>query len=201
MSEDVNGTRLPDFERCPTEEHHHRGKSSEHLFDKGAILAVIPVRSGHTVLDAGCGNGYMAKEFSKRIGGAGTVYALDPDERAIAALCEETSGTNVVPLVGDITRTTALPPSTCDLIYLSMVVHGFSPEQFRGFKTEVKRLLAPGGILAVLEIVKQDTPFGPPLNRRLSPKELEHALSLPVQATIEIGDYGYIELFTHRQNA
>jgi len=79
--------------------------------------------------------------------------------------------------------------------YLSTVVHGFSPEQFSGFKTEVKRLLSPQGRLAVVEIVKRATPFGPPLDRRLSPEDLKSSLDLIPLATVDVGEYFYMQIF------
>ena len=52
-------------EKLGERRHHHRGKSSENLRDKVSILSALEVEFGQTVLDAGCGNGYMSKEFSK----------------------------------------------------------------------------------------------------------------------------------------
>jgi len=186
---------IADYERRAAHEHHHRGKSSESLLDKEAILGALRIEPGQKVLDAGCGNGYMSKEFAKRVGGAGIVYALDPDEIGIAMLRAETGGTNIVAMIGDITVATSLPASAFDLIYLSTVVHGFSPEQFSGFETEVKRLLSPQGRLAVVEIVKRATPFGPPLDRRLSPEELKSSLGLVPLATVDVGEYFYMQVF------
>jgi len=186
---------IAEYEKRAAHEHHHRGKSSESFLDKQTILGALRIEPGQTVLDAGCGNGYMSKEFSKLVGGAGSVYALDPDEVSIARLRAELSGTNVMAMVGDITVTTRLPASIFDLVYLSTVVHGFSPEQFTGFKAEVQRLLSPQGRLAVVEIVKRETPFGPPLHRRLSPEELESSLGLVPLATLDVGEYFYMQIF------
>jgi ubiquinone/menaquinone biosynthesis C-methylase UbiE len=189
------------YEKRGEGRHHHRGKSSESLLDKGAILSALAIEVGQTVLDAGCGNGYMSKEFSQMVGDSGRVYALDPDETGIALLREETKGTNIVTLVGDITTTTQLPASAIDLIYLSTVFHIFSPEQIKGFEAEVKRLLAPRGRLAIVEIVKRATPFGPPLNMRLSPEDLTHALRLAPLGAVEVGEYFYMQLFENRSGA
>lgn len=154
---------IAQYERSREGTHHHRGKSSEGLLDKDRILSTLAIQTGQTILDAGCGNGYMAKQFSQCVGATGTVYALDPDEISIAALRKETRGTNIVAMTGDITTRTQLPAAALDLIYLSTVFHGFSPAQIRGFEAEVARLLAPRGRLAIVEIVKHVTPFGPPL--------------------------------------
>ena len=123
---DGDHAEIADYGKRAAQEHHHRGKSSESLLDKEAVLAALRIAPGQTVLDAGCGNGYMSKEFSGRVGSAGSVYALDPDEISIAVLRAETTGTNIVAMVGDITVTTSLPTSAFDFVYLSTVVHGFS---------------------------------------------------------------------------
>ena len=88
--------------------HRHRGKSSENLLDKDIILKELNILPGQTILDAGCGNGYMAKQFSRLLNGTGKVYALDPDKEAIEILKKETKGTNIEPLVADMTKTTPI---------------------------------------------------------------------------------------------
>jgi len=175
--------------------HHHRGKSSEHLVDKPAILAALDIEAGQTVLDAGCGTGYMAKEFSALVGPAGQVHALDPDEVGIERLRREAEGTNISARVGDITADTGLPAAAFDLVYLSNVVHGFSPDRMEGFAAEVRRLLAPAGRLAIVEIVKRATPVGPPLEMRLSPEELTAAMGLRPATLVDAGPCFYLQVF------
>ncbi len=74
-------------------------------------------------------------------------------------------------------------------MYLCTVFHGFSIRQITGFKEEVRRVLKPGGRLAVVEIVKTDTPFGPPLRMRYSPEELKSTLGFLPLATVSVGEY------------
>lgn len=177
-------------------EHHHGGKSSEKFLDKNQILACLPITPGQVILDAGCGNGYMAKEFAGLTGETGTVYALDPDTASIGTLKAETVGTVIEPFVGDITRETRLQAASIDLIYLSTVIHGFSEAQMEGFLQEVLRLLKPSGRLAIVEIKKEDTPFGPPLTLRFSPAELRLEMPglMPSRFT-EVGDHFYLQVF------
>jgi len=186
---------MDDRARPEETKHHHRGKSSESLLDKNSILAHLRIESGQVILDAGCGDGYMSKEFAKLTGSKGKVYALDPDPLSIDTLEAETTGTNIVPLVGDITIETKLPAGSIDLVYLSTVVHGFSKSQMKGFATETNRLLKPGGILAVIEIQKEDTPFGPPLEIRVSPEELKDMVGLRPVSLAEVGEHFYMQVF------
>jgi 2-polyprenyl-3-methyl-5-hydroxy-6-metoxy-1,4-benzoquinol methylase len=189
--------RTTNMTECKNEEnkHHHRGKSSESLLDKSRILANLSIKPGLVVLDAGCGNGYMTKEFAKLAGKTGMVYALDPDTVSIDILKAETSGMNVEAFAGDITQETKLAESSIDLIYLSTVIHGFSKIQMKGFLKEIKRLLKPGGKLAIVEIKKENTPFGPPLDIRLSPEELKKIIDLTPAQLVDVGEYFYMQVF------
>lgn len=184
-------------EESVTEEHQHRGKSSECLLDVPAILAGLGVQPGWTALDAGCGNGYMAKLLAKLVGPKGKVYAIDPDDVSITLLQLETEDMPVDAFVGDMTRRTRLLSATMDLVYVSLVLHGFTPARTRAFVQEVKRLLKPGGRLAVVEINKVDTPFGPPLHMRFTPAELSEAVGLKPVGLFEAGRHFYLQLFAN----
>jgi ubiquinone/menaquinone biosynthesis C-methylase UbiE len=184
---------------CSHKGHRHRGKSSESHLDKEVILKELNIVPGQTILDAGCGNGYMSKEFSRLVGNSGKVYALDPDDSAIKILAEETKGTNITPILGDITKITALENSSIDLIYLSTVLHGFSNNQMDGFQGEVKRILKPNGILAIVEIIKEPTPFGPPLDIRFSPQELKEIIPLLPKKAVEVGQFFYMQIFEKKE--
>ena len=72
-----------EYKKSANQKHRHRGKSSERYLNKDIILKALNIRSGQTILDAGCGNGYMSKEFSKLLNHTGKVYALDPDKAAL----------------------------------------------------------------------------------------------------------------------
>jgi ubiquinone/menaquinone biosynthesis C-methylase UbiE len=197
MSDEVE-TRISE---TPEEErHHHRGKSSESLLNKELILKALGIQAGQTVLDAGCGNGYMSKAFSKEVTPSGRVYALDPDTEAIEILRKETHGTNIEAIEGDVTKPTQLNQSSVDLVYVSTVIHGFSNQQMQGLVAEVKRLLKPNALLAVVEIEKKETPFGPPLNLRFSPEELKDIVPMAPLDTIQVGEHLYMQIFQNKED-
>ncbi|MBN2688703.1 MAG: methyltransferase domain-containing protein [Deltaproteobacteria bacterium] len=173
----------------------HKGRSSEELLDKGKIIQSLNITEGQTILDAGCGSGYMAREFARLVKDSGRVYALDSNELAIKNLMSTLDTDIIEAFVSDVSTTTKLGASTIDLIYLSNVVHIFSDAQMQGFVTEVKRLLKPKGMLAIVEIKKEETPFGPPQHMRLSPDELTERIPLSPKETVNINDYFYLQLF------
>lgn len=179
-------------------EHEHKGKSSEELVDKNVILDALSIVPGQVILDAGCGDGYMAKAFSAAMNNTGVVYALDPDEEAITLLAHETKGTNIRAIVGKITTNTLLEDASVDLVYLSTVFHGFSPDRIEDFRAEVTRILKPNGRLAIVEIDKHSTPFGPPMESRFSPEELQRVIRLAPSSLTRVGEYFYMQVFENR---
>jgi len=94
-----------------------------------------------------------------------------------------------------ITKRTQIEGASADLIYLSTVFHGFSKDEIDGFQKEVKRLLKPNAVLAIVEIKKEETPFGPPLDIRFSPDELKEAITLKPKSLVEVGEYFYMLIF------
>ena len=171
------------------------GKFSEGLLNEKIILANLDICAGQTILDAGCGNGYMAIKFSELVGNTGKIYALDPDNQSIANFKKEVEKTNIEAFVGDITKPTRLKPASIDLAYLSTVFHIFSESQIGGFVTEIKRILKPNARLAIVNIKKGDTAFGPPVEMRSSPEELRQKVSLLPKMLIEVNEYFYMQLF------
>lgn len=174
---------------------HHKGNSTENFLDKELILSQLHISAGQVIVDIGCGNGYMTKEFSPLVTGAGKVYALDRAEEAIDKLVNETTGTNIYPIKADATEKIPIGEASVDLIYLSTVFHVFSEEQKRRFQREAKRLLKPKGKLAIVEIDKRDTPYGPPQNRRLSPEEMRQMIELRPLSLIKVGECLYMQIF------
>lgn len=184
-----------EHKKSADQKHRHRGKSSERYLNTDIILKELNIRSGQTILDAGCGNGYMSKEFSKLLNNTGKIYALDPDKATLEILKQETKGTNIITIEGDITQRTQIKGASIDLIYLSTVFHGFSEDEIHGFQKEVNRLLKANAVLAIVEIKKEKTPFGPPLHIRFSPEELKEAIPLIPKSLVDVGAYFYMQTF------
>ena len=171
------------------------GKFSEGLLNDEKILENLNICAGQTILDAGCGNGYMAKKFSELVGKTGKIYALDPDKQSIAKLKKEVEMTNIEAFVGDITKPTRLKTASIDLVYLSTVFHIFSESQIEEFVKEMKRILKQNARLAIVNIKKEDTSFGPPVEMRSSPEELKRKIPLIPKILVEVSEFFYMQVF------
>ena len=173
----------------------HTKRFTEGLLDERLIMQALDVRTGQTVVDAGCGNGYMSMLFRKEVGPDGMVYALDMNSQFIKEVQAEISVENIRPRVADISRSTPLPDGCADVIYISTVLHSIGRDKMAGFAEEVRRLLMPGGLLGVVEIAKHETSFGPPQAQRYSPEELRAALPFEPVSMVPVAEHFYLQVF------
>ena len=49
-----------------------------------ALLSKVPLKSGHTCLDVGCGTGNLTAEIAKKLGDSSLVIGCDPDSKKIS---------------------------------------------------------------------------------------------------------------------
>jgi ubiquinone/menaquinone biosynthesis C-methylase UbiE len=168
------------------------------MLNSDLILQELNISSGQTVVDAGCGNGYMALLFSKQVEESGKVYALDINAHSIECLCDETAGKNITPMACDFAEPTSIPSASVDVVYMSTVIHSQSKNRLQGIVKEVQRLLLPGGLFAVVEIEKHETLFGPPLKQRYSPEELQAVIPFAPVKTVLVAEYFYMQVFQMR---
>lgn len=181
--------------QAPEAHHHHKGKFSEGLINQERVIHALNIQPGQIILDAGCGNGYMAKTFASRVSPSGKVYAFDNDAHFINILKTETQDTNLEAMECDITQLLPIDQATVDLVYISTVIHGFSTQQLQDFLHEAKRILKPDGIMAIVEIEKKETSFGPPMNIRFSPEELQQIVPMTPVSTVQVGKHFYMQVF------
>lgn len=91
------------------------------------ILDRAPMRSGQTILDLGCGTGFLSIELAERCGPAATVIAVDPWSTAMARLrrkIRQRGLANIRTLEQDAT-TLDLPTGSIDVLVSNLGVNNF----------------------------------------------------------------------------
>jgi ubiquinone/menaquinone biosynthesis C-methylase UbiE len=179
------------------------GKSSFNLIDAGRLFTELSLAKGTALLDLACGSGAYAIAASREIGGQGRVYAVDLWKEGIDALRKEAAGkgiTNISAFIADIGKHIPLEDDFIDVCLAATVMHDLVEDGTdQGTLQELKRVLKPGGTLAVIEFKKVQGPPGPPVQIRLAPGELENLVApygfYPFK-TEEVGLYNYLSLFT-----
>lgn len=130
------------------------------------------LKSGSTFIDIGCGVGFAAIPFAKKMRN-GVVYACDISEEMLAMLKNELGDAvvkNVTPVKMDEVGV-PLPDGIADGVLMQNLHHEFD-NAVDNLK-ECRRLLKPGGIVAVIDWKPMETEGGPPLEIRVDAKKIE----------------------------
>lgn len=162
------------------------------------IPGALGLKPGMSVADIGAGTGYFLKHFSDAVGPSGKVYAVDIEPKLAEymrqrARRENTSNVTVVLAEPDDPK---LPAGALDVIFICDTWHHINDRlDYLGL---LARALKPGGIVAVVDYQKRETPVGPPVEARLSREEVvvEFAeAGWKLAGTSDILPYQYLLLF------
>ncbi len=178
-----------------------RGPSSFHMQDPALVFEKLGLREGDTFLDLGCGAGDYSLHAAGIVGESGQVFAVDLWEEMLDKIRDDAMVRgihNVYPVVSDIQNKIEAPDKSGDICLISHVLHsmGFPTKTDRLFG-EVRRVLKAGGKLAIVECKKEKSSFGPPIELRISPEELEEGIGAFDFSKIDYVDLGinYMSIF------
>jgi len=124
--------------------------------DPHKIVKRSGIKNGMRVLEVGCGSGAFTNYAAWAVGDEGNVYAFDIQEKMLEQLrmklmrFENRNISNVTLIRGDITQT-SFKDNSFDLVYMVAVLQEIKNKK-KALK-EIKRVLKPGGILAVTEFL------------------------------------------------
>lgn len=132
------------------------------------LLAPVGVAEGETVLDFGCGPGYVAVELAREVGPGGRVHAVDVNAEFIgraAEVAREAGLAERITLHHVPDERLPLDDGSIDRIYCKNVLE-YVPD-LDATLAELVRVLRPGGT-----IVASDSDFGFVVVEPLSPEEV-----------------------------
>lgn len=179
------------------------GAHLEGVLDPHRVLEEIGLTPGAALLDAGCGEGRFSIPAALMVGERGKVYAVDTSDERIASLSRSARDQGLAQIetfVADATEHIPFPADSVDVCLMANVFHDLVVNgAIKGDLTEIRRVLRPGGVLAIVDFKKNvQRPPGPPLSRRLSPNEVERLVSLyglHRERGTEVGPCHYLMLF------
>ncbi|GBC59675.1 hypothetical protein DENIS_0616 [Desulfonema ishimotonii] len=179
-----------------------RGPSSFRMHDSDFVFSELGLKEGESLLDMGCGAGDYTIQASGIVGNSGTVYALDKWEEMIKGVVEEAGFQgirNIKAITSDITGPLPIRDDCADVCLIATVLHILDPEQDKKpLFSEIRRVLKPGGRVAIIECKKEVRPFGPPVHMCLSPEEVEKMVTRHGFERIGFTDLGYNYMIQYR---
>ena len=107
------------------------------------MIDKLVIKKGSTVLDLGCGTGYLTKVLSERVGPKGKVVAVDPDGERLKFAKEQYSASNIEYVQAD---DKTFPSGQYDIIFSNLVIHWIQDK--KNFLKRVYLNLRPGGHFA-----------------------------------------------------
>ncbi len=124
--------------------------------NRRAILERVDLKQGDSVADIGAGTGLFTRLFAEKVGGQGTVYAVDiakPFLDRIAADAE-VNGTSQIKTVLGGQDSTNLTPGSIDAAFLCDTYHHF--ERPEPMLKSIHAALRPGGRLVIVEFDRRE---------------------------------------------
>ena len=159
-------------------EHKHHAKSSVNFLDSDEILEKLNLKGNEVFMDAGCGDGHIAITALKKYLPDGLAYAVDSYDISINELEEykkENNLENLINILADLTEDIPqIDDDSIDMIFMLNVVHGFKAAgNMDDVIEKLLRILKNDGRIAIVEFRPIEWTFGPPLEIKYAPDELE----------------------------
>jgi len=138
------------------------------LWQKPArVVEALGLKPGMVVADLGAGTGYFMRHLSQAVAPGGIVLAIDTEAEMVAHLGERAKKENLdntVPVLGLGDRP-FLPAGRVDRVLIVDTFHHINDRL--DYLGRLKRALAPGGRLVVIDFHKKPLPVGPPPEHKL----------------------------------
>jgi len=134
------------------------------------IISLLPIEPDHVVMDVGCGNGFFSFPLAGYLE-QGRLYAVDMQDGMLQDIRDRVAAENIGNIEVVLSRESdiPLPKSGLNGVFSAFMFH--ETQDQAGFLRLLKRLLKPGGWLAVLEWHKREMESGPPVSERIAEEE------------------------------
>lgn len=138
-------------------------------------LKKIGLKENDVFCDIGAGTGifsFPAAKITKT-----NVYALDINNKMLDFINEKAKRENINDIITVKVDSSKfnVESNSCDVVFLCTVLHEIEDKE--ALLGEIERILKPNSRIGIIEFYKQETSFGPPVEIRISPEEMDAILN------------------------
>lgn len=132
------------------------------------VFDVLGLKAGAWVADLGAATGYFTVRLARRVGPDGKVYGIDVEPSLVAYLRERAAKEKLpnVEAVLAAPDDPRLPDASVDLVLIVDTWHHIDARL--AYLDRLRRVLRPGGRVAIVDFKPGDLPVGPPPEHRLA---------------------------------
>jgi arsenite methyltransferase len=136
------------------------------------VIKSLNLKSGDFIADIGAGSGYFTFRFARQVGMKGRVYAVDISSDMILYMNRHIrdTGINNVATVLSEANDPLLAANSIDLFFVCNTWHHISDRPH--YLALMKKILKPGGRIAILDYKKEELPVGPPPEMKMAREEV-----------------------------
>lgn len=131
------------------------------------VLAVLALQQGEVVADLGAGTGFFTVYLAAQVGEHGRVYAVDTEQGMLDYIMKRPGieASRVIPVLAT-PHDPKLPEGEVDLVLIVDTWHHIGDRL--NYLPRLRRALAPGGRVVVIDYREGELPVGPPPTEKLS---------------------------------
>jgi len=132
------------------------------------ILGMLELKPSYVVADLGCGSGYFTVPISRKVK---KVYGIDVQKEMLEFLEEKIQTQKILNIETLRSKENEIPlqNDSVDLLLSVNTLHEFRDKE--KIINEMRRVLKPKGLVALVDFNKEDTGFGPPVSVRVSKEQ------------------------------
>lgn len=170
------------------------------FLNQDQIIAQLGIKRGMIIADMGCGAGYFTIPMAKLLDNTGQVYAIDVLTTAIESVTSQAKLYGLLNVFKiranvEVVGGTGIVNGRVDLALMVNLL--FQCQDRDSVFEEAKRILAPGGKIAVIDWIPNSATPGPSFERCISEEEAKRVAmknGLKVVQSLRTGEthYGFI---------
>ncbi len=140
------------------------------------VVSALGLKPGEVVADIGAGSGYFAVRLARAVGEAGWVFGVDISPEMILHLNRRLRDAGVpnVRTILSAPDDPLLPDGSVDVFFICDTWHHI--DERPKYLALMKRMLRPGGRIAIVDFHKRPLHFGPPLEMKIAREDVLKAM-------------------------